>query len=109
MVWCTAQCKMLVTLVWNFYYAFLCHYRSLVGHTTLEDEWYMGIKASKFTVFERFFGIIICCVSTLSLHIELVERESTYLQSRRTASAQIHCMYLLIAGFKQIYMYISST
>jgi len=40
---------------------------------TLKDEWYVVINAYKFTVFEilrDFLGIVIYCVSALSLHIE---------------------------------------
>jgi len=37
---------------------------------TLEVEWHVVTKAYKFTVFERFFCIIVYCVSTLLLHIE---------------------------------------
>ena len=43
---------------------------SVVGPYTLEDEWYVVIKACKLTVFEilRDFCIVIYCVSVLSLH-----------------------------------------
>ena len=41
---------------------------------TLEDEWYMVMKAYKFTIFEIlrdfFFGIITYCMYVLSLHVE---------------------------------------
>ena len=40
---------------------------------TFEDEWYIDIKANKFTTLEilrEIFGIVIYCVSALSLHIE---------------------------------------
>jgi len=35
-----------------------------------KDEWYVVIKAYKFTVFEISFCIIMYCMFTLSLHIE---------------------------------------
>ena len=43
---------------------------SVVGPYTLEDEWYVVIKAYKLTVSEilRDFCIVIYCVSALSLH-----------------------------------------
>jgi len=35
---------------------------------TLEDEWYVAIKAYKFEIFEFFSCIIIYCISVQSLH-----------------------------------------
>jgi len=37
---------------------------------TLKDEWYIAIKAYKFTVSEIWRDIIIYCASALSRHIE---------------------------------------
>ena len=47
-----------------------CTSRCVVGHEALENEWYVIIKAYKFTVFEIFF---VYCMSTLSLHIESID------------------------------------
>ena len=44
-----------------------CITRHVVDHD--EDEWSTDIKAYKLDL-ERFFGIVIYCVSTLSLHTE---------------------------------------
>ena len=52
---------------------------------TLEDEWYVVVKAYMFTIFERFF-IIIYCVSALSLHIESAD------------SMILYCCYQEITG-----------
>ena len=46
-----------------------CTTRRVVDHEALEREWYCVIKAYKFTCFEAFFGIVVYCVSSLSLHI----------------------------------------
>ena len=52
------------------YFAMLfCTTRHVVDHEALEHEWYCVIKAYKFTCFEAFFGIVVYCVSSLSLHI----------------------------------------
>jgi len=50
--------------------------RSLVGHETLKDEWYITTKAYQFTIMKDFC-IILYCVPMLSLHI--VSRGSTIL------------------------------
>ena len=41
--------------------------RHVVGHEALENEWYIVIKA---TILREIFGIIIYCVSALSLYIQ---------------------------------------
>ena len=96
---CTAQCKMLLfrarTIVrdsdntelarlkkkekhfacfassWLPSRYFLAPLGVLLVMKTLDDEWYVVIKAYKLTVFEilkDFFCIAICCISALSLH-----------------------------------------
>ena len=42
----------------------------LLDMKTLEDDWYVVIRAYKCTVSERFFCISIYCVSVVSLHTE---------------------------------------
>ena len=56
--------------------------RSLAGHETLEDEWYVVIKACKLTVFEILRNFLyyyknLYCVSTLCLHVELFLKQAT--------------------------------
>ena len=93
MGWCSAQCKMLLfwaktifelahlkkkgkNKIWpsgNFLIQFFRDVFAPLGMfviKTLEVEWHVVTKAYKFTVFERFFCIIVYCVSTLLLHIE---------------------------------------
>jgi len=57
---------------------------------TLEGEWYMVIKAYKFTVFERIFLYYhSICMSALSLHIESTDSITSDCWSTVTSSSMI--------------------
>ena len=88
MGWCSAQFKMLLYCVKNIlnewcnfelahlkkrnkrktfcfgtFVMFLCATRSLVGHETQEDEWYVVTKAYKFTILRVSFTFSYYCTS----------------------------------------------
>ena len=60
---------------------------------TLKDEWYVAIKAYKFTVFEilRDFCIIIYCMSVLSLHIQSTNSIILYMYIQMPAEIGLCC------------------
>ena len=62
-----------------------CITRHVVDHD--EDEWSTDIKAYKLDL-ERFFGIVIYCVSTLSLHTE--STDSMIIMQHHTDMAVLH-------------------
>ena len=62
-----------------------CITRHVVDHD--EDEWSTDIKAYKLDL-ERFFGIVIYCVSTLSLHTE--STDSMMIMQHHTDMAVLH-------------------